>query len=465
MHNSISVAVLTTGPDMVDLIQSATRDYGFDLLHFQEVENFWKGIEDIALEDVIIVLDGRLDSAPALSEEISEANYLNHIVIVPYDSFKILYSRIVGVTVLVQPVEVQEIQEIIQEFIPSAVLSEPPVEELVQASTEITDLPTHQEELEPAAETESSTGLHVETPQRVGHPLYSESIDIVHTFLHDHRHGRESPIKPVTTIAESLVRELTQSSDLCLEILEHVPDFENADQYMASHHVNVAVIAGKMGLGGKLTEEERFELILTALVHDVGMTQLPEELITRQGKLSDSEYAEIRQHPIYGREILQHYGDNYPWLPQVVFQEHERYDGSGYPEGIDSFYLHQYAALIGLADTYNAFTHVRPFRDQMLPFSAVQQLIRFSNQLFSGDVVKAFIIGMGLYPVGSHVELNTGELCMIVGTNEWYPLRPVVKVLATPDGERVEDAPILDLKEEPQLTVTEARDHRIVPEN
>ena len=462
MDDSGNIAIVTTEADMIDLVRSAIGMYAYKFLHIQDVESFWGDLEGAGLEDVVFIVDGRLDGAATFAEEVSGAGYPYQIVIVPYDAYKMLFSKIVGVTVLVQPVEVGEIQKIVLEYLPQPALAEAPAEALTPSSTEVSAGPEQRIEVEPApAPPEPPSDILVELLRREEHHLYGEAVEAVHQFLHGHRYGNVSPIEPVSRIAESLAGELNRSPELCIETLQHVPDFGDADLYLASHHANVAVLAGRVGVGRKYPEDRLFEVILTALVHDVGMTQLPEDLITRQGKLSDSEYQEIRQHPLHGREILQHYTDEYGWLPQIVLQEHERHDGSGYPEGIDGYKMHEYAQVIGLVDTYDALTHVRPFRDQMLPSVAVQQLIRFSNQLFSGNVVKAFICGVGLYPVGSYVRLNTGEKGMVVGIDKRWPLRPTVMFFSDQNGEEEGETGVADLKVDPLRYISATQDHRV----
>ncbi|MFO7768233.1 MAG: HD-GYP domain-containing protein [bacterium] len=284
--------------------------------------------------------------------------------------------------------------------------------------------------------------------------VYRETVEAVRRFTRGHRSGSNPPLTDVAHQVEELVRALGESNDVLLHVIFHVPEFEDVDDYLAHHQVNTSVYALKIADGLKYSDRQRYETALAAAIHDVGMTRLPEGLVMRRGKLDQSGYSQIKQHPAYGRKILQAYARAYPWLPQVVYQEHERHDGSGYPEGILGEEIHPYARIIGLADTYEALTHSRPFRERMIPFNVLQQLIRLGGRLYSSDLVKALIQEISVFPLGSFVHLNTGEVGRVVGTNRGYPLRPIVQVLLASDETPLEQERLIDLREEPMLYIT-----------
>ncbi|MFC1499633.1 HD domain-containing phosphohydrolase [Candidatus Zixiibacteriota bacterium] len=294
--------------------------------------------------------------------------------------------------------------------------------------------------------------------------LYGDAVAITLQFLRGHRGRSEPPISGIAQIVEQLIASVTNASDLCLKVIQHTTDFDDADHYLAYHQVNVALLAMRAGMGLKMSSEKLYELTLGAMVHDIGMTQLPEGLITRQGKLDQSGYAQIKQHPAYGKQLLASYAGAYPFLQTMAYQEHERLDGSGYPEGLSGTSIHVYARVIGLVDTYEALTHVRPFRDHMIPFNVLQQLIRLGGQLFDKDIVKAFIDEISVFPAGSYVRLNSGEICNVVTVNIGFPLRPVTQVLYTADGSVLEQGRIIDLKNEPMIYITGPEDPRDFPQ-
>jgi len=272
--------------------------------------------------------------------------------------------------------------------------------------------------------------------------------------MRGHRTRSSPPLNELAHAVEGLLAEVNNSHEVFLEVIQHVPDFSDVDTYLAHHQANTAILAAKVGIG--LGHEDRmlYELTLSAAVHDVGMTRLPEGLVNRRGRLDQSGVSQVRQHPAYGRDILKAYESAYPFLPQVAYQEHERFDGSGYPDGLQGEAIHPHARVVGLVDTYEALTHGRPFRERMIPFNVLQQLIRLGGRLFHSDLVKAFIEEISVFPLGSYVRLNTGEAGKVQSTNRGYPLRPTVEVLYAADGTLLQQKRTLDLKQEPMLYIT-----------
>jgi HD-GYP domain-containing protein (c-di-GMP phosphodiesterase class II) len=287
-----------------------------------------------------------------------------------------------------------------------------------------------------------------------GNPAYEKVVETVCQFMRGHRAKSNPPLNEVAFAVEALIAESQKANHLYLEVIHHVPAFDDVDLYLAHHQVNTAVFCQKIGAGLGFSEQKMFEVTLAAAVHDVGMTRLPEGLVGRRGKLDQSGYSQIKQHPGYGREAMMDYGSAYPFLPIVAYQEHERFDGSGYPEGVEGDTIHQYARIVGLVDTYEALTHSRPFRESMIPFNVLQQLMRLGGKLYHSDLVKTLIEEISVFPLGSHVRLNTGEVCEVMATNEGYPLRPFLQVLFASDGSPLEQGRQVDLKDEPMVYIT-----------
>jgi HD-GYP domain-containing protein (c-di-GMP phosphodiesterase class II) len=291
--------------------------------------------------------------------------------------------------------------------------------------------------------------------------LYESAVAAVVTFLKGHRNRSNPPLNEIAEAVTGLIAGAHASNELYLQMIEHRPEFKDVDLFLAYHQVNTAILVNRIGSGRRLPDQELFELSLAAAIHDVGMTRLPEGLISRPGKLDQSGYSQIKQHSAYGRDIVNAYAGAYPWLPQVIYQEHERYDGSGYPDGLKGEAIHRYAQIIGLADTYEALTHPRTFREGMIPFNVLQQIIRLGGRLFPSELVKVFIQEISVFPLGSNVRLSTGEVGTVVGINLGYPLRPLVQILFSSTGVPLEEEEReVDLKQEPMIYITGPVDPR-----
>ncbi len=223
--------------------------------------------------------------------------------------------------------------------------------------------------------------------------------------------------------AEQLVRLLHLSDDLVGWALNG-----QADDYLVDNALHVAILATKVGIGLQYREQDLERLALAGLLHDLGMWTVPELLITKRGALSEEERDIIRAHPERGRRILAGQGSVFEWVASICAQEHERWDGSGYPCRLKHKQIAEPAQVIGIADTLDAMVTTRPYRTNTPPHDVMRELLLHGKTMFSLPVLKAIGDQITLYPVGTEVRLNTGETGTIKRTNPRYPLRPVVEI-------------------------------------
>jgi len=216
---------------------------------------------------------------------------------------------------------------------------------------------------------------------------------------------------------------------------------EEPDVYLLQHCVNVAVQGVKIGMGMGYSEDELKQLSLAALIHDIGMGDVPEEIWTKKGSLSHAESDEMRRHPVYGYERLK----NLDEIAKIVLQEHERMDGSGYPHGLASEDINEFSYIIGAADIYDSLLHTRPYRDKRYSsFEAIKEIVTKEKRRFPASVLKS-LVAYFLFPVGSHVELNSREKAEVIEENRANPMRPVVKITHNKDDREYKKPRIIDL--------------------
>lgn len=216
--------------------------------------------------------------------------------------------------------------------------------------------------------------------------------------------------------------------------------------------INVAILAVKVGIGFRYDPVTLERLALAALVHDIGMWTLPESLLAKTDVYSQAEREQLAQHPQQGAKVIAAMGTQYEWLSAVVLQEHERWCGQGYPQHLRGGQIHEHAQIIGLVDTLDAMINPRSYRRQMIPHFAVRELMVKSKSLFSLPMLKVLVNQLSLYPLGTTVRLNTGEVGVVNQLNQRYPLRPHLTIdQAAGAGQ----AKILDLSESATLHIVE----------
>ena len=217
--------------------------------------------------------------------------------------------------------------------------------------------------------------------------------------------------------------------------------------------INVSILAIKMGITLEYDRQQLEQLALAGLLHDVGMFFVPEEILVKRTPLTTAERDVIEQHPHRGGQVIQGLGPDYGWLVEVVTQEHERAGGQGYPNQLRESDIHPFAQIIGVADVLDALVSPRPYHRLYLPHDAVREILIAEKAAFSREVLKTLMEGISLYPLGTHVRLNTGEVGVVTQLKPRYPLRPVIRTPAEAhEGAQVRT---LDLSTSTQMRIVE----------
>jgi HD-GYP domain-containing protein (c-di-GMP phosphodiesterase class II) len=203
-------------------------------------------------------------------------------------------------------------------------------------------------------------------------------------------------------------------------------------------------------------EREELELLgLLGLLQDVGKTRLPAELMERKGPLSAEEHEVVKRHVEYSAEILRGTPELPQELPGLALLHHERQDGAGYPRGLKGEEIGLYGSMAAIADTFDALTAVRSYAEALSPSSALSYLYRERGTRFHADLVEQFIQCVGVFPVGSVVELNSGEVGIVIAQNLVRRLKPRVMVVLDAKGNPMRPHKILDLEKDPKATPDE----------
>jgi HD-GYP domain-containing protein (c-di-GMP phosphodiesterase class II) len=207
-------------------------------------------------------------------------------------------------------------------------------------------------------------------------------------------------------------------------------------------------------------------VVTGALLHDVGMLRMPKEIVEKKGGLSEAELQRIQAHTLYtykivNKELL------YPEeVGLIVLQHHERWDGEGYPRRLSGTAIDIGARIVSVADAFEAMVSKKPYRNSMMGYQAMKNLLSDNLRRFDPDVIKAFIQTMGIYPIGSIILLNSGALGRVVDVQPSAPLRPTVRILADEFGNafKNDSGDLMDLLVEKSLFIARAVDPKEIAE-
>lgn len=239
-------------------------------------------------------------------------------------------------------------------------------------------------------------------------------------------------------VANSIVEEIKENESIVMETM----NLNSYDNYTYTHSVNVDILAVILGVGYGLKDDELRKLSQAALLHDIGKTCLPIEILNKPGKLTPEEYDEVKNHPKYGYNLLKNNEEISSVTRNAIFSHHENEDGSGYPRKLSSERIHKFAKIIHIADVYDALTTKRVYKPAMNPADALEYLMANAGNMFDRELVEIFLQYVAPYPIGVTVELSNGEKAIVLKNNRDILSRPIV---ITERGEEINLLESLDV--------------------
>lgn len=218
------------------------------------------------------------------------------------------------------------------------------------------------------------------------------------------------------------------------------------DDYLYSHSLAVSVWALAFGRHLGLEKNTLRSLGMGAMVLDIGKMQLPTSLLQKAGKPDTAEWATLQGHVKAGLAVLEADPKADAFMKSMVLTHHERLDGSGYPNQLKGDAIPLAGRIAGIVDSYDAMTSERQYAKAMSTYEAVRELKRMEKQLFQPELVELFIQSVGVFPAGTLVELNSGEVAVVIAQNRFRRLRPEVMLILDANKKMRDDFSLIDLQ-------------------
>ena len=272
---------------------------------------------------------------------------------------------------------------------------------------------------------EGTTGDHVET--------YNKALSTIRTLCNDIERGRVPNSAPMIQVVEQMV-EVTMQEPCALLGLTMIKDYDN---YTFNHCVNVGVLSMALGATIGLDAGTVRDLGIAGQLHDIGKTLISKEILNKPGKLSSSEFDEMKRHPELGSKIIQEMKGLAPHIASIVLGHHLHHNRSGYPVWARNLPFNQLVDIIAIADTYDAITTLRVYQMPVNPRTALNEMQKLTNTILNGALVERFVEMMGNYPVGTLVRLDTNEIAIVSRPNPLDENAPLVRILIDGDGTRL----------------------------
>lgn len=239
--------------------------------------------------------------------------------------------------------------------------------------------------------------------------------------------------------------------DACVEVVAEIGDsvmrnssalislarLKNRDEYTYMHSVSVCALMVALGRELGLDEATTREAGVAGLLHDVGKMLVPEHILNKPGRLSDDEFAQMRTHPERGHEALVRSGNVPEAALDVCLHHHERFDGSGYPQGLSGEKISLLARMGSVCDVYDAITSDRPYKQAWRAADSLGRMAQWAGH-FDTKIFHAFVRTVGIYPMGTLVKLQSGNLGVVVDQNARDLTKPLVRVFfSTRSNQRI----------------------------
>lgn len=254
---------------------------------------------------------------------------------------------------------------------------------------------------------------------------YLEGINSVKVIINDLAAGRVLDYGKINEITDSFYENI-YSNFAEIECLNQI---KGADEYTYSHCVNVSLYSMLIGKWLKLPESEIKLLLNAGILHDVGKSKVPMEILNKRGPLTQREFDVIKKHSVYGFEIIKDIPDINEKVKNAVLMHHEKENGTGYPFGVRSTGINYFAKIISIADVFDALTSERVYKNRLTPFDTFREFERIGigEGHYDLSILLTFLYNISQYYIGSRVMMSTGKVGEIIYIPPHNISSPVVR--------------------------------------
>lgn len=278
--------------------------------------------------------------------------------------------------------------------------------------------------------------------------IYAECENVLRDTLAALKAGGELDADRLKGAVTGITGSISRNPDAMLLLAK----LKQKGDYELKRALDTSVLMITFGRFLQLAPEQLDTLGLVGLLQDIGKIRIPEDILRKRGPLTAEEYETAKSHVVLSAEILRAAAGLPGQLAGLVLLHHERHDGSGYPRGLIGNAIGLVGSIAAIVDRFSALTSIRPYAEQLSPSNALGSLYNERGGRFHEALVEQFVQCIGIYPVGSVVELNTGEIGIVIAQNRVRRLQPRVMVILDNSWKPVQPQVLLDLLKEPRAS-------------
>jgi HD-GYP domain-containing protein (c-di-GMP phosphodiesterase class II) len=289
------------------------------------------------------------------------------------------------------------------------------------------------------------TSVEEEAPR--AREVVAQSGELLDKLVSDIRIGQSFEVERVEEIVDDMVESIVRNP----QALMWVAKLREQDITAYGHGLQVSVYITSFGRHLGFPKAQLSQLAQIGLLLDIGKIRLPRALLDKQGRLTDAEFETAKQHVAHGLAILNGTPGFDPAILTGIEQHHERMNGSGYPGGLVGDEIGIFGRMAGIVDCFAALTNHRPYAAAVSSYEALRNITAWGGEFFHEPLVQQFVSSVGVFPVGSLIELSTGEVAVVVEHSKVRRLRPRVLVVTAPDKTPATYPTMVDLLYDPKM--------------
>ena len=275
----------------------------------------------------------------------------------------------------------------------------------------------------------------------------AQASDLLEKLVSDIRLGQSFQIDRVEEIVDDMVESIVRNPDALMWLAR----MREQDITTYGHGLQVSVYITAFGRHLGFPKRELSLLAQVGLLLDIGKIRLPKALLEKQGRLTPAEFETAKEHVRHSLDILSTTPNFDPEVISAISQHHERMNGSGYPKALKGDEIGIFGRMAGIVDTFAALTNHRPYAHALSSYEALRSIAGWGGEYFHEPLTQQFISSVGVFPVGSLIELSSGEIAVVVAHNKVRRLKPRVLIVTGPDKTRVQFPTMVDLLYDPKM--------------
>ncbi len=264
-----------------------------------------------------------------------------------------------------------------------------------------------------------------EEETKIAKKIVNQANVVMKQIMTDIRLGKQVEIEALEPMADKMIASIERNKDTLISLAR----MKTKDDYTFMHSVSVSGLMIAFARSNGMDEASIREVAVGGLLHDIGKMITPNEILNKPGKLTDDEFVIMRNHVIESRSLLQDRTDLTQNIQDVIYQHHEKIDGSGYPLKLKAEQISTVGKMSAIVDIYDALTSIRVYKTAWEPSVTLKKMMQWTDNHLDKEQMVRFIRCLGIYPVGTLVEMDSGRIGIVLDQHEGNLIRPKVKFI------------------------------------